>query len=282
MQTGTEGTEVGTAQHEADAGQIRTSIEDRYTRAARTIMRSVETEEDGRLGTIGADDTLLEAGPNFGSARYAASELGRLPRLAVRASLGCGSPTADAPLERGQVVVDVGCGGAIDAILAAGAVAPTGRVIGIDLSTAMIELAQRNAAQAGASHLVFAVGLMENLPLRSETVDIVISNAAIHLTIDKERAIAELFRVLRPGGRLHVLDIVADDSLSLAEHRERISSTNTTAGVLSISKYRWVLARAGFSGIVITPDHAVADRMTATLVTAVRPASQQNRRDISL
>ena len=269
--------------YDEDPARTRAAIRDRYTRAAQKILRWTTTDFQEPSGAMGVDDDeLLETGPDFGSALYSPRELAQLPRPAIRASLGCGSPTADAPLSPGQLVADVGCGGAIDTILAAAAVGPYGCVIGIDFSTAMIELAQRNARAADAANAVFAVGLMERLPLSPRSVDVVISNAALHLSVDKEGALAELFRVLRPGGRLHAVDIVADDSLSLAERRARVSVTNTTAGVLATSEYRRSLTWLGFVDVRVRRGHAVADRVTAARVTAVRPAYRQDGRVISL
>jgi arsenite methyltransferase len=262
--------------------EIRTQVRDRYTIAARRVLRRTAVDFEGRSGEprLG-DDELLESGPEFGSVLYSAAELEQVPRPAVYASLGCGSPTADARLHPGQVVLDVGCGGGIDAILAAVAVLPTGRVIGVDLSAGMIELARRNAAEAGIRNACFVIGLMEELSLRSMTVDVVISNAAIHLSTDKERSLRQLFRVLAPAGRLHVIDIVADDTLSFAERQERSASTNTTAGVLSVSEYRKAMETVGFRDVVVMPAHFVADRMSASLVTATRPPHDGERQAIS-
>ena len=236
-----------TAEHEADQRRVRASIRERYTLAARKVLHWTEAP-NLRSDTLGLDDELLETGSEFGSSLYSARDLNLLPRPAVSASLGCGSPTKDAPLMEGDAVLDVGCGGGIDVILAAAAVGIRGRVFGLDLSGAMIELARQNSRASGNSIASFVVGQMEDLPLRAATIDLVISNAAIHLSVDKPRAFAELFRVLTPSGRLHVIDIVAADSLSVFERGERVCSTNTTAGILSLAEYGTALEVAGFAG----------------------------------
>ncbi len=182
------------------SGDVRTEIRRRYAAAARVVL--------GGLGptwsSTPSPDPLslfLEEGPRFGSCHYSAAELATIPAAAVRASLGCGSPTTGAPLAAGQIVLDIGCGGGIDSILAAKMVEPDGLVIGLDISAEMVELARRNAAAALTRNAFFVTGLMEELPIANQLTDVVIGNSAINLSTAKERTLSELFRVLAPGGR---------------------------------------------------------------------------------
>lgn len=261
---------AGPSPFDAHRPDARAAVRARYREAARRVL-AVESIHPEAATTTGHDQgQYLETGPAFGSGHYSTAELDRVPPGAARASLGCGSPTAEALLSSGQIVLDVGCGGGIDSILAAAAVAPGGLVIGIDLAAEMVELARRNAAAVLIPNAAFVVGLMENLPLKDQAANLVISNSAINLSTEKERTLAELFRVLAPGGRLHVIDVVADDSLSESDRTARMASTNATAGLLSFSEYRDALEAVGFRNLTLAPQHEVADRVTATLVAAER------------
>ncbi len=251
------------------SGDVRAEIRRRYAAAARVVL--------GGLGptwsSTPSPDPLslfLEEGPTFGSCHYSAAELATIPAAAVRASLGCGSPTTGAPLAAGQIVLDIGCGGGIDSILAAKMVEPDGLVIGLDISAEMVELARRNAAAALTRNAFFVTGLMEELPIANQLTDVVIGNSAINLSTAKERTLSELFRVLAPGGRLHIVDLVADDSLSPADRMARVVDTNATAGLFSVSEYDNALRNANFSEVSIAPHHEVADRVMAAQVTAIR------------
>src|SRR6202008_3175869 len=176
---------------------------------------------------------------------YSETEKDALPEKAVAASLGCGNPTALAILQPGEIVLDLGSGGGIDVILSARRVGPTGRAIGLDMTDEMLELAQRNAAEAGVANVEFVRGTIEAIPLPSASVDVVISNCVINLAADKAAVLHEIARVLRPGGRGGVSDVVADDQLSPAERAERGSYSGCIAGALSFAEYRAGLAAAG-------------------------------------
>ncbi len=209
-----------------------------------------------------------EIGPEL----YSALERDELPQAAVLASLGCGNPIAVAELREGERVLDLGSGGGIDVLLSARRVGPTGRAFGLDMTDEMLALAQRNAAEVGATNVEFLRGQIESIPLPAASVDVVISNCVINLAADKPAVFREIARVLRPGGRMGVTDIVADDRLSEAERAERGSYTGCIAGALSYSEFRAGLEAAGLTDVSITPTHDVADGMASVIVKATRPA----------
>jgi ubiquinone/menaquinone biosynthesis C-methylase UbiE len=188
------------------------------------------------------------------------------------ASLGCGNPTAVAGIAEGETVLDLGSGGGIDVLLSARRVGPSGKVHGLDMTDEMLDLARRNAAEAGATNVEFHKGHIESVPLPDATFDLVISNCVINLSVDKPAVMAEMYRVLRPGGRVGVSDIVAEDHLSAAQRAERGSYVGCIAGALSEGEYRDGLAAAGFVDIEIERTHRVADGMHSALVRAVKPA----------
>jgi arsenite methyltransferase len=208
----------------------------------------------------------------IGAELYSALEREELPDAAVLASLGCGNPTAVADLHEGERVLDLGSGGGIDVLLSAKRVGPTGRAIGLDMTDEMLALAQKNAAEAGATNVEFLKGHIEAIPLPAESVDVVISNCVINLAADKPSVLHEIARVLRPGGRIGITDIVAEDRLTPAERAERGSYVGCIAGALSMSEFRAGLEAAGLTQISLTPTHAVADGMVSAIVKATKPA----------
>jgi arsenite methyltransferase len=207
----------------------------------------------------------------FGPDLYGALDRADLPDAAVLASLGCGNPTAVAELHPGETVLDLGSGGGIDVLLSAKRVGPTGRAIGVDMTDDMLALARRNAAEAGATNVEFVKGTIESMPLEAATVDVVISNCVINLAADKPAVFREIARVLRPGGRMAVSDVVAEDALTEDERRDRGSWAACYAGALSFGEYAAGLADAGLVDVEILPTHSVADRMHATIVRARKP-----------
>jgi arsenite methyltransferase len=209
----------------------------------------------------------------FGSGLYTALDRAELPDAAVLASLGCGNPTAVAELHEGERVLDLGSGGGIDVLLSAKRVGPTGRAIGLDMTDEMLALAQRNASEAGATNVEFLRGHIESIPLPAASVDVVISNCVINLAADKPAVFREIARVLRPGGRMGVTDIVADDHLTLDQRAERGSYAGCIAGALSFSEFRAGLEAAGLVDITLTPTHTVADGMVSAIVRATKPAA---------
>jgi SAM-dependent methyltransferase len=208
----------------------------------------------------------------IGAGLYSALERDELPDAAVLASLGCGNPTAVADLHPGERVLDLGSGGGIDVLLSAKRVGPTGRAFGVDMTDEMLALAQRNAAAAGATNVEFLKGHIESLPLPAESVDVVISNCVVNLAADKSAVFREIARVLRPGGRIGITDIVADDRLTAEERAERGSYAGCIAGALSISEFRDGLEAVGLGEVSITRSHAVADGMLSAIVKATKPA----------
>jgi SAM-dependent methyltransferase len=253
---------------------IRDEVRARYAAAARTAAEGGTACCGGAGGATAGTGTAC-CGPTdpapFGASRYPATELAELPRTARHASLGCGNPLAVADLHPGETVLDLGSGGGGDVLLSARRVGPTGRVYGLDMTDEMLALARRNAAEAGATNVEFRQGTIEQIPLADASVDVVISNCVINLSTDKPAVFAEMFRVLRPGGRVGVADVVADDSLSPAERAERGDWAGCVAGALSRSEYAGGLAAAGFARIQVTFTHEVADGMHSAVIKAVRP-----------
>jgi arsenite methyltransferase len=236
--------------------RLREEVRRRYAHSALTVS-------EGCCGAGTGDDIT--------GGQYTATELSGLPEDAAMASLGCGNPTAVAELKPGETVLDLGSGGGIDVILSAQRVGPTGFAYGLDMTDEMLALARQNAAQANVDNVEFLEGLIEEVPLGDETVDVVISNCVINLSVDKPSVFAEMFRVLRPGGRIGISDIVADDSLSPEERAERGSWVGCIAGALAVSEYRSGLEDAGFVDVTLTPTHDVSDGLHSMIVRAVKP-----------
>ena len=248
-----------------DQDTIHEEVRARYAEAARAAA-SRGSEPDATASCCGPGGVGA-----FGDHLYADADRASLPDAALLASLGCGNPTAVAELREGERVLDLGSGGGIDVILSARRVGPTGRAFGLDMTDEMLELAVRNAAEAGVTNVEFVRGTIEAVPLPSSTIDVVISNCVINLAADKASVFREIARVLRPGGRVGVSDVVADDSLSPAERAERGSYLSCIAGALSFDEYRYGLAAVGLTDIEIVPTHAVADGLYAAIVRATKP-----------
>jgi arsenite methyltransferase len=208
----------------------------------------------------------------IGGELYTADDREVLPETAVLASLGCGNPTAVAELREGETVLDLGSGGGIDVLLSARRVGPEGKAYGLDMTEEMLALARRNAEEAGARNVEFLKGHIEQIPLPAATVDVVISNCVVNLSVDKPAVFAEAFRVLKPGGRLGVSDIVAEDHLTPAERAERGSYVGCIAGALSKSEYEQGLAAAGFTEVSVTFTHQAGDGLHSAIIKATRPA----------
>jgi arsenite methyltransferase len=247
---------------------IKEQIRERYAAAARDASAgcgcSGESccEEHGCCG---------DAGPGaFGAALYEADLKGELPEKAVLASLGCGNPTAVAELREGETVLDLGSGGGIDVLLSAKRVGPTGRAFGVDMTDEMLDLARRNATEAGVTNVEFLKGEIEDVPLPDDSVDVVISNCVINLSTDKTRVFSEIQRVLRRGGRVGVTDVVAEDHLTEEQRAERGSYVGCIAGALSKNEYVEGLGSAGFDDVSVRFTHRVADGMHSAVVQATK------------
>ncbi len=252
----------------AELDQVRERVRARYAQAAGTVAAG---------GVPSCADTCAGTGqpgtgePGTGAGLYSASEQAEVPRDAVTASLGCGNPLAVADLRDGETVLDLGSGGGIDVLLSARRVGPAGRAFGLDMTEEMLSLARASAARAGAANVEFLHGHIEAIPLPGGSVDVIISNCVINLSGDKPAVFAESFRVLRPGGRLGVSDILAEDHLTPAERAERGGPVGCIAGALSFAEYHAGLTGAGFTAISISPTHQVAAGMHSAIIRAVKP-----------
>jgi SAM-dependent methyltransferase len=238
----------------------------RYSGLARTALA-------GAAITDGGPGASTDEG--FGAAAYAGT--GDAPEGALRASLGCGNPLAVARLHPGETVLDLGSGGGLDVLLSAHRVAPGGTAYGLDASPDMLALARANAATAGVTNARFLQGHIEDIPLPDGHVDVVISNCVINLSTDKPRVLAEAFRVLRPGGRLGVSDVIADEGTDPAQLAGAEQWAGCLNGTLSQCRYAELLQAAGFTGIAITATHEALPGLHSAIIQAVRPIQQLPR-----
>ena len=245
---------------------LREQVRERYAEAA----LGAETGTGCGCGDGGCCGD--ETSSTFGHSLYDADERAGVPETAVAASLGCGNPLAVADLNPGETVLDLGSGGGIDVLLSARRVGPTGTVYGLDMTDEMLALAQRNAEKARATNVHFLKGLIEDIPLPAGSVDVVISNCVVNLSTDKPAVLAEVARVLRPGGRVGISDVVAEDRLSVEERAERGSYVGCVAGALSETEYRSGLEQAGLVDVEVRFTHRVADGMHSAIVRATKPA----------
>jgi arsenite methyltransferase len=212
-----------------------------------------------------------EVDEQFGAALYSADEQRELPPEALAASLGCGNPLAVAELRAGERVLDLGSGGGIDVLLSARRVGETGYAYGVDMTDEMLALARANAAKAGVTNVEFVKGTIEDVPLPDGVIDVVVSNCVINLSTNKPAVLAEMFRVLAPGGRIGISDVVADDQLSPADRAERGSYVGCIAGALSRGEYLDGLAAVGFVDVEVQYTHDAAEGMHAAIIRAVKP-----------
>ena len=245
------------------AARNRDAVIARYSGLARTALAGA---------TITDCDPGEFADGGFGAAAYTGTDAA--PADALRASLGCGNPLAVADLHPGQTVLDLGSGGGLDVLLSARRVAPGGTAYGLDASPDMLALARANAAKAGVTNATFLHGHIEDIPLPDGHVDVVISNCVINLSTDKPRVLAEAFRVLRPGGRLGVSDVIADEGIDpaqLADAEQRVGCLN---GALTQPEYRDLLLAAGFTAISITSAHEAEPGLHSAIIQAAKPAAQ--------
>jgi arsenite methyltransferase len=263
-----------------DAPDIRETVRERYAAAARAAAtgaydqaRALESESgccgSGSASCSPADDTGV-----FGAALYGETAGEEIPAAAVNASLGCGVPTAVADLREGETVLDLGSGAGADVLISARRVGPTGRAIGLDMTDEMLDLARANAAEAGVENVEFLKGYLEDMPLANDTVDVVISNCVINLSGDKARVISEAARVLRPGGRFAVSDVIADPDMDEATRADMAAWTGCIAGALTETEFRSALQSAGFEDIEIRETHRVHEHAGAAIIRARKPVRQ--------
>jgi arsenite methyltransferase len=259
------------------ADRIHETVRDHYAAAALAVAEAGKAEpaaldgccDGGPDGCGGSCDTGTT---DFdGAALYSALERESLPDAAVLASLGCGNPIMVAELREGERVLDLGSGGGIDVLLSAKRVGPTGRAFGLDMTDEMLALARRNADEAGATNVEWLRGHIEAIPLPAGSIDVVISNCVVNLAADKQAVFREIARVLRPGGRIGIADIVADDALTVAQRAERGSYAGCVAGALSFSEYRDGLAEAGFEAISVTPTTGSENGIFSAIARATKP-----------
>ena len=249
-------------------GDIRDEVRKRYADAALSVDPSCCDTDC--CGPSASDAFKTADSGDFGTWLYQSEDLSEIPDGAALASLGCGNPTAVADLNPGETVLDLGSGAGIDVLLSAKRVGPDGFAYGIDMTDEMLELATKHQQEAGAENVEFRKGVIEDIPLDDASVDVVISNCVINLSNDKPAVFSEMHRVLRPGGRLGVADVVADDQLTEAERLERGSWVGCIAGALGITEYAHGLEAAGFTDVSIERTHSVADGMHSAIVRAVK------------
>jgi SAM-dependent methyltransferase len=257
------------------AEELREQVRSRYARAARVVLDPERgpggcCEPSSCCGTAAA--AIAGQENRFGGPLYGDGEIDGLPEEAVLASLGCGNPLAAADLREGERVLDLGSGGGIDVLLSARRVGPSGFAYGVDMTDDMLALARANAARAGAANVEFVKGEIEAIPLPDAAVDVVISNCVINLSTDKPAVLAEMFRVLVPGGRIGISDVVAEDNLSAMDRAAAGSYVDCIAGALSRSEYLAGLATAGFTGVSVTFTTEAAPGLHSAIIRAVKPA----------
>ncbi|MEO7022036.1 MAG: arsenite methyltransferase [Ktedonobacteraceae bacterium] len=264
-----------------NAEELRAEVSQRYARTALEVLGKAP-EDTVSSGCCGSGCCSTSGSDPVTSDLYSGAELGELPAGAALASLGCGNPTALAALKLGEKVLDLGSGGGIDVLLSAKRVGPTGFAYGLDMTDAMLELAERNRAEAGVENVRFLKGVIEEIPLSANEVDVVISNCVINLSADKAQVLREAYRVLKPGGRLAVSDIVFLGRFPVAIRQDLEAWAGCIAGALEEETYQRFLAEAGFSKIdfEITRRYTLDDIAASGGGTALKALSESERAQI--
>lgn len=255
---------------------IREEVRQRYAEAAVAVAKG--TRDADALDTSGCCGGSTESDccggqAVFGPELYRSLDTDALPTEALLASLGCGNPLAVAELNEGETVLDLGSGGGIDVFLSAQRVGPTGTAYGLDMTDEMLELANKNKAQAGVDNVEFLKGFIEDIPLPDSSVDVIISNCVINLAVDKSAVFREMHRVLTEGGRIGVSDVVASNDLTAEQRAECGTYVGCIAGALSFQEYERGLTQAGFQDVELTVTHDVADGMHSAIVRAIKPGA---------
>ena len=240
--------------------EVRETVREKYAAAARAAAQ----------GSAGGCSPADETGV-FGAVLYAESDEHEAAAAALGASLGCGVPTAVADLHEGEVVLDLGSGAGADVLISARRVGPTGKAIGVDMTDEMLALARRNAVEAGVENVEFIRGYLEDLPLVDDSVDVVISNCVINLSGDKPKVLAEATRVLRPGGRFAVSDVIADESMDDATRADMQAYTGCIAGALTQPEFATALSAAGLVEHEFRETHRVHEHAAAAIIRARKP-----------
>jgi arsenite methyltransferase len=254
-----------------DQAELRDVIRAKYAAAA-----TVTTDEDiSAAACCGAEGAIVteEQRASFGSSLYDSDARDELPESAVLASLGCGNPIAIAELHEGETVLDLGSGGGIDVLLSARRVGPTGLAYGLDMTDEMLDLARRNQTEAGVANVQWLRGRIEEVPLPRDTVDVIISNCVINLSGDKPQVLREAARVLKPGGRFAISDVIADDDMDDATRSDMQAYTGCIAGALTRDEFTKALRAAGLTDITITETHRVHAAAVSAIVRATKPAT---------
>jgi arsenite methyltransferase len=256
--------------------EIRETVRERYAEAAEVARAGAGASccsTEGASCGCGSGIARDGAAEAFGSQLYSEGERGELPGAAQLASLGCGNPTAVAELGEGETVLDLGSGGGIDVLLSAQRVGPTGKAYGLDMTDEMLELARANQRQAGVGNVEFVKGTIEDVPLPDDSVDVIISNCVINLSADKARVFAEAARVLRPGGRFAVTDVVSDPEMDDATRADLAQWTGCIGGALTRDEFRAGLEAAGFEAVELQETHRVHEHAGSAIIRAQKPAT---------
>jgi SAM-dependent methyltransferase len=247
----------------AELNEIRETVRNRYAKAATAAAGCCDPE--------GATCSPADETGVFGALLYDQGSRDEVPEAAISASLGCGVPTAVADLRDGEIVLDLGSGAGADVLISARRVAPNGRAIGLDMTDEMLALARDNAREAGVTNVEFVKGYLEEMPLADSSIDVVISNCVINLSGDKPKTIAEAARVLRPGGRFAISDVIADPDMDERTKTDMAAWTGCIAGALTEAEFRAFLGGAGFDEIEIRPTHRVHRHASSAIIRARKP-----------
>jgi arsenite methyltransferase len=252
-----------------ERNEIREAVRERYAEAARSVGAGRAACCGPSAASCGCGSDIPDAcGEDFGVELYASGEREAIPDAARLASLGCGNPTAVAELHEGETVLDLGSGGGIDVLLSARRVGPSGKAYGVDMTDEMLELARSNQREAGVENVEFLKGTIEEVPLSDDSVDVIISNCVINLSGDKPAVFREAARVLRPGGRFAVSDIVADPGMDEATRRDMAQWTGCIAGALTEEEFRRELEATGFTDVEVRETHRVHDQAGSAIIRA--------------
>jgi arsenite methyltransferase len=258
----------------AELTDIREQVREKYAAAARA---AADRDDSGCCGSSGPSCSPADATGVFGSSLYDEATDVDMPAAALNASLGCGVPTAVADLHEGETVLDLGSGAGADVLISARRVGPTGKAIGLDMTDEMLALARANAEEAGVTNAEFVKGYLEDMPLGDGTVDVVISNCVINLSGEKTKVLREAARVLRPGGRFAVSDVIADPGMDEATRADMAAWTGCIAGALTETEFRDALTSAGLGDIEIRETHRVHEHAAAAIIRASKPLTVAER-----